>query len=94
MVMNQPPAATLFLYPKLVYTSTVLWWYQCTKMSGRLHRMMKAMSPGRWGVIAGIPPSVGTTLRTGRGDIWVIVRAGRGVFVAENLRRGLGEKCC
>lgn len=63
-------------------------------MSGHLYRMMKAVSPGRWGVIAGIPPSVGTTLRTGRGGIWGIVRAGRGVFVAENLRRGLGERCC
>lgn len=94
MVMNQPPAATLCLYPKLVYTSTVLWWYQCTKMSGRFRRMMKAVSPGKWGVIDGIPPSVGTTLHTGCGIMGGILRVGRGVFVAEDLNRGLGERCC
>lgn len=47
MVMNQPPEGSLFLNPKLVNRSTVLWWYQWIKMSGRLRRMMKAVSPER-----------------------------------------------
>lgn len=51
--------------------------------------MMKAVSPGKQGVTAGIPPSVGTTVGIGFGGMGEILRTGRGVFMSE-FEQGLG----
>jgi hypothetical protein len=56
--------------------------------------MMKTVSPGRWGVIAGIPPNMLGPPSALGGDIGEILMVGRGIFLAENLKRDLGEMCC